>query len=595
MFWNRDQQYHLLNTVRAGLIFLLALCSLGFSIQPVHAASTPVTYYVSPSGSNSNSGTSRDKPFKTIQHAADLVSPGDTVTVLAGSYSSERVYVTRSGSAATPITFQAEGSVTSKGFTVTANGIAIRGFYITGTADDWTDGWGIYVRGSDCLIESNHVYYATHGGILLYTTVSNPTVTSNCVVRDNQLERNSQVGIEVHGRNHLIEGNEVWGTIQYHPSWVNPPDWVDADGMHFFGSGHIFRQNSIHDIRYDVPENKNPHIDCFQTFANSDNEKASNVTFEQNYCSNDRALASDKDAFGKGFMLQNADHLLIRNNYIEAFSPVNVNGDSNISIVNNDIVGSLSVVMSYDTVGIAIRNGPNTLVENNLFYDLPNHIYVVYDTASQQGLQIGHNLAYRSDGQKPWDSPYPTDLWNVNPLLASPSTGDYHLQSKSPAIDQGANLTTVPADYDGNPRPQGSGTDIGAYEFQRSPNQVPHPVPSLTPAQIEFRASPGSTHVLTAPVQFSNTGAGGLTWTASSSQPWLTLSAASGAAPASLTASADPSGLPQGSENSATLTLTPKDDQSTPLTPMVITVKLTITSSASTETSKHIYLPLSSR
>jgi hypothetical protein len=47
------------------------------------------------------------------------------------------------------------------------------------------------------------------------------------------------MGIEVDGRDNLVEGNEVWGTIQYHPNWHNPPSWVDADGMKFFGSGHI--------------------------------------------------------------------------------------------------------------------------------------------------------------------------------------------------------------------------------------------------------------------------------------------------------------------------------------------------------------------
>ncbi len=45
---------------------------------------TPGTvYHVSPSGSDRNPGT-KDQPFATIQRAADLAMPGDTVIVHAG-------------------------------------------------------------------------------------------------------------------------------------------------------------------------------------------------------------------------------------------------------------------------------------------------------------------------------------------------------------------------------------------------------------------------------------------------------------------------------------------------------------------------------
>src|SRR4029077_12199358 len=55
------------------------------------------TYYVSTSGSDSNSGT-LSKPWKTIQHAADSVHPGDTVYVRGGVYN-KLVSIKVSGSA----------------------------------------------------------------------------------------------------------------------------------------------------------------------------------------------------------------------------------------------------------------------------------------------------------------------------------------------------------------------------------------------------------------------------------------------------------------------------------------------------------------
>lgn len=63
-----------------------------------------VDYYVSTSGSNSNSGTLA-RPFRTIQQAAALAQAGDNVYVRGGTYR-ESVSVMHSGSAGSPITFQ---------------------------------------------------------------------------------------------------------------------------------------------------------------------------------------------------------------------------------------------------------------------------------------------------------------------------------------------------------------------------------------------------------------------------------------------------------------------------------------------------------
>jgi len=43
-------------------------------------------YYVSETGNNSNNGLSPQTAFATLQYAADLVSAGDSVLVLAGNY-----------------------------------------------------------------------------------------------------------------------------------------------------------------------------------------------------------------------------------------------------------------------------------------------------------------------------------------------------------------------------------------------------------------------------------------------------------------------------------------------------------------------------
>jgi hypothetical protein len=63
------------------------------------------SWFVSPGGSNFNPG-SLSQPFRTIQHAAGVAQPGDTVNIRAGTYH-ETVTAPRSGTSAAPITFQA--------------------------------------------------------------------------------------------------------------------------------------------------------------------------------------------------------------------------------------------------------------------------------------------------------------------------------------------------------------------------------------------------------------------------------------------------------------------------------------------------------
>ena len=44
--------------------------------------------------------------------------------------------------------------------------------------------------------------------------------------------------------------------------------------------------------------------------------------------------------------------------------------------------------------------------------------------------------------------------------------GDFHLDSGSSAIDNGATLSEVTTDSDGTLRPQGARYDLGAYEYK---------------------------------------------------------------------------------------------------------------------------------
>ena len=435
---------------------------------------------------------------------------GDNVTVSAGDYSTQRVNITNSGASGSPITYQVQGTVVMKGFNITANYIVIDGFEVANT--DYIPRWncttsaGICVYGAYNTIENNYIHDAAWRGIKLDGGVGDDTSHDN-IVRNNKLYRNEYDGIHINGQNNLIEGNEIWDTVQCHPSVTaiedSEPDnngqkcpnypavGTDANGITFFGSGHIIRKNYIHDILFGPPGinpaigdyNDNPHIDCFQT-SEGNGEVASNILFEQNYCDNLQYYVAG-GAPGSGFMLGGgANHLTIRNNIIRAYFAINCSASGNANylyIYNNVIVGDLQYTNSGG--GIYLYYSTYSTVENNIFYDQAYFPIAVNHTAT--GIFIDYNLTYNSDNSTPscatWGTYNPCqeshNLWATNPKFIS--TTDYHLQSTSPAINAGITLSGVTNDYDGNSRPQGAGYDIGAYEYVSG--GTPTPTPTLTP------------------------------------------------------------------------------------------------------------------
>src|SRR5579862_2899221 len=83
--------------------------------EPLEKRTLLSAWYVSIHGTDTNRGNAAH-PFATIQHAADMAQPGDTVFIRAGAYH-ETVTVPTSGTAAKPITFRPAGrqSVTIDG------------------------------------------------------------------------------------------------------------------------------------------------------------------------------------------------------------------------------------------------------------------------------------------------------------------------------------------------------------------------------------------------------------------------------------------------------------------------------------------------
>jgi uncharacterized protein (TIGR03437 family) len=370
------------------------------------------TYYVSPSGSDSNSG-SETLPFRTIQKAADVVSPGDTVIVKDGTYTGitsnrscsaeerSHVCITRGGNSSNWVVFKAENkwgaridgqnNTNASGFVFassSASYVRIEGFEIFGMGRDGSAGAiESYSGANNIQIVGNHIH---HIGRLCTST------------------SNGQVGYYGKSSNVLIEGN-------------------------------VF-----HDIgRFDENE---------QGCRNSN----------ENYQNHDHGIYIDS----------RVNNVIIRNNVFyniaHGWSIQLWNGTlDGVAVVNNTFSGA----NPYKDGQIVLWTGThkNLTIKNNIFYQ-PRGSVISTNTGSVfTNAEVANNVvtvAKITNIATPAGMLLSGNRLNTDPKLMNPAALDFHLQAASPAIDSGINLgSLVPNDFDGRLRPQGNGYDIGAYEF----------------------------------------------------------------------------------------------------------------------------------
>jgi len=411
----------------------------------------------------------------SIQSMIDAASAGDTVTIRAGTYD-ENLSITKA------LILEADGDVTLRGMiTIRANGVTVRGMTII-----YLYGSGIYINsGSTGVIENNKFLYNGAPGVQLSNN------TSGWTIRNNYFHRNNTSAAYINGTNHLVENNEVTHIIQHHPC-VQATSGADADGFVYFGSGHVFKNNYIHDmpdggIGYDVTAcnveeladlsndyDNDSHTDCFQTYgAGSSYPVGHDILFEGNVC--ELSFSSDwTGGFGqKAWQGSNAYNITIRNNlviadFISLFSP----DCKNIVFDHNTFIGSGSNNYGVKYIDCGSNAGS---VKNNIFYgilgDSNGHLEIV-----NSSVDAGYNCVYPA--RRP---PDPGDVWGVDPRLDS----NYHLLPGSPCIGAAED-----------------GSDIGAFQYggQTPPTITPIPptrTPTKTPTKTSTPVPPTITPTLT--------------------------------------------------------------------------------------------------
>jgi hypothetical protein len=134
-----------------------------------------------------------------------------------------------------------------------------------------------------------------------------------------------------------------------------------------------------------------------------------------------------------------------------------------VNFINNTLYdnGAEGEIVVYDDY----TNFDTCVIRNNIIYSITNGGYgILYDGYASGGITIDHNLFYNSGGSFHASNVTGTSSVSGNPLFTDAGSGDFTIDSDSPAYNAGSSTAAPATDYIGTARPQFTSFDIGAYE-----------------------------------------------------------------------------------------------------------------------------------
>ncbi len=446
------------------------------------------TYYVSNSGNDANDG-SKYAPIATFQKANTLLEPGDTLVVMAGTYT-EQLKVTVNGTAEMPITITGQDTAQAviDGQDRQVGAVDVLGQYVVVENLEVTNSGNMCVNlvGENSTVRGLTVHDCYGHGI--YTDVANTVIDSN-VVYDTNMENaarkmssgwGSAIKVRVGGRNNVISNNTI-----YH----NYGEGIAVTR----GLGAVVSGNTLYDnysINLYIDNSKDVIVEKNFAYCNT------NTGFERN--GNPAIAYAVGEEYYSGWGAQ-VENITFKNN-IGAFcykgfawwgSDVG-GGMKNVDVLYNTFWGSTSTAIS---IAYNSQNANND-IGNNIVYQPEGKIGWV---ENKSGINMFNNFWVNKSPDAWMNVAGIGDMTGDIRLASTPSRVDatsYRLSQYSPAIGKASDVASVIVDFENKQRRTvDTGTDIGAIEFVGdtvlvtpipspipSPTVVPSPVPTKEPS-----------------------------------------------------------------------------------------------------------------
>ncbi len=412
-------------------------------------------WYVAPGGDDTADGRAPATALRTPQRAADQTGPGDVVCFLDGTYTAghELLRINRSGAPDRPITYRnAPGShpifTATDGWNhieITASHIVLDGLQVIGNREAITHDQAMAVY--------NHIATAAPGkedwqaaartntnGISIdgrEARKAKVVAPHHLVIRRCTVAKTPAAGISAMEADYiLIEDNVVhetcWTTI-FGASGISVLHSQDVDQERTIYK-NIVRRNRSWRNRTDVPWIEVKRISDGNGIIIDDlrNAQITAAPYQG------RTLVENNVCWENG------------GSGIHAFS------SDRVDLVNNTVVHN-NQRPELRWGNLFASNAADCLILNNIVVASPGGVVNSGDSTrrviSAQNLYWGATPAVVGTG----------DLV-ADPQFIAPETGDFRIREDSPAVDRGTTTRAPREDLLGQPRPQGRGIDLGAYE-----------------------------------------------------------------------------------------------------------------------------------
>lgn len=408
---------------------------------------TATKYYVSGKGNDKNSGRTTSSAFRTIQRAADLTNPGDTVLIMDGVYKNAYptgtvVDIKRSGRAKAWIRYKAYPGHRPK-------------LQHNGWHGIWISNGASYIEINGLEVAGNNGNMTRRYGVSQKYNQSNPLTNGNCIsidgtqnghthhirILNNKVHDCGGGGISATESDYVtIENNEVFNNAWYSVygcsgiSLLN--NWNSDNNQNY---KMFVTRNRVYNNQMLVPWMRNGKIQ------------------DGNGIIIDRAMNKQKGSRLSPYRGRTliADNITYKNGGggIHTFQSENIDIVYNTSYLNNQ-----SPEIAYGQISVNDSNNINVL--NNILYSERGK--PINGRWGGSNIRFDYNLNANSSSIS---ASGPSDIIADSQFMNA-SDGDFRLKWASPAINSGMKFNSVKTDFLGDPRVKGSRSDRGAYEMR---------------------------------------------------------------------------------------------------------------------------------